>query len=178
MNIKTIQLLILFGLLTRTAYARPDPATRHFFVQPNFMIGGQFINFAGLNGQLQRAGIDKVHAGMSLLGFGLVFNFRGISAGVDASVLTGYQQDVSATGFNSRLYLFVKAIKSANWTIGPEIGIGWQELKVQVTRPGAATSFNDALTNTQNQVELQHSNTLLDGALSWMRRRTGPVIST
>src|SRR6187399_3220342 len=92
MNNKIIHLLILFGSLAPAARSQQDTTVyRHSFATFHIIAGAQFFNFSGLNGQLQKVGMDKLNPAMSQMGVGLAFSFRRITAAIDGSFMTGYQ---------------------------------------------------------------------------------------
>lgn len=173
---KFSKIWLALSLLANIAHAQPDSNARQPLVECYVMGGGQFVNFSGLNGQLQKAGLDKVISAMAGFGFGFGVNLHRFTAGIDASVMQGYQHDVSATSAAGHIYLAVNALRSKSWTLAPEAGISWQAITVNITELGTAGSFNDALTHTQNQVELQHNNTMLDLALAFKMRPFYPFL--
>ncbi len=169
--------MAVFILLTRTVSAQTDSNVIHHprFAEFYVMVGGQFVNFSGLNSRLQKAGIDKLTAGMVGFGAGMNFNVDRWTAGVDVSLMQGSQMDVEVTGINSHIYLGFNVLQSRTWALGPETGIGFQYIAVAITKPSAAGGFNEALDNAQNQVELRHGTTPVDAALAFRARSYLPV---
>lgn len=164
---KTLRTIAVATLLTRTVSAQTDSNVIYHRHLTEFYVmgGGQFVNFSGLNNRLQKTGIDKVIAGMGGGGVGLNFNVNRWTAGIDVSIMQGYQHDVSASSINSHIYLGFNLIQTRTWALAPEVGIGFQDITVNITKPGTAGGFDEALSTAQNQVELQHSTTPLDVAL-------------
>jgi len=174
---KTLRLIAVSVLLAQNVSAQTDSIhTYHrHFAEFYVMGGGQFVNFSGLNNRLQKAGIDKLTAGMAGFGVGIDFNFNRWTVGTDVLLTGGYQQDVSATSINGHIYFGYNVLQTRTWALAPEIGIGFQSITVDITRPGTAGGFDNALTNAQNQVELQHGTTPLDAALAFRTRSYLPL---
>jgi len=135
------------------------------------MYGVRWVDFSGINPELQKTGIDRLNADMIAPGVGVSFNIHRLNAGVEATYLFGTQSNrINNTGGTARLYLGYDLVRTGRWDIAPEIGIAWQNINVDITRLSQASDFYDALLHQLNKVQVQHNNTMLTPALTFKYR--------
>lgn len=135
----------------------------NFGVELTFFTGLQVNNYSNLNERLSSLNVKEKKTLLLPVGVGLAFRFNKIIVGYDMTpILLGD----NSSGAYIHGYLSTNIIKTKQWVFSPQIGYGGQNVTVRVPTQSTSTNFNSYFTASANQVELRHSNPVLDFALA------------
>ncbi len=135
----------------------------NFGVELTFFSGLQTNDYANLNTRLSSLGIKKVNTLLLPVGIGLAFRFNKIVVGYD---MTPLMVGDNSTGAYFHGYLSTNVIKTKKWIFSPQVGYGGQGVTVRIPTQSASSNFNSYFTTSSNQVEVKHSNSVLDFAIA------------
>ncbi|HVS98090.1 MAG TPA: hypothetical protein VHE54_16455 [Puia sp.] len=106
-------------------------------------------------------------------GAGITARIRQVRFGIDGSFIGGDQAGTLSSGLNLHLYTFTDRIQTRAVVFSPQLGITVQLFAIDLTKPSAATDFNEALTTDPNRTQLNYYNTFLDVGLAIKLRDVG-----
>ncbi len=132
----------------------------------SFEVGSQFNHWSGLNSQLKAGGLSSESGGMFSLGVGTAARLGPVIFGDDIDWLTS----PDAFGSSFVLYLSTNELSFRKWIFSPIVGYGWQYTRMHVGQANGATSFQEALIGTYNEVEVDHEGDFLDLGMTFKLR--------
>jgi hypothetical protein len=141
-------------------------ANENFGVELTVFAGVQVNDITNLNARLKLLKIEEKKTLMGNVGIGLAFRFNKVVIGYDMTPIMGGDK---STGGYIHGYLSTNTIKSKKWIFSPQIGLGGQGITTRITTPSSSTNFNSYFTSSANQVEINHSTTLVDLAVVFKR---------
>jgi hypothetical protein len=138
-------------------------ANNNFGVELTFLLGFQINNPSKLIARLKSLNINQNSTSLLTIGVGLAFRFNKIIAGYD---MTPFMSGNNSTGGYIHGYLSTNVIRTNRWIFSPQLGYGAQTITVRVPTQSTSSNFNSYFTTSANQVELKHSNSLVDFAIA------------
>ncbi len=126
--------------------------------------GIQINNYESLNSRLSSLNIEKKRTLALPIGIGLAFRFN--------KFIVGYDMTPTLVGDNSsgayiHGYVSTNIIRTKKWIFSPQLGYGGQSITTRIKTKSSASDFNSYFTTSANQVELRHSNSVLDFAIAF-----------